>query len=141
MLKTIKTLAVACMLAATPVVGVMANASVAQAEVVDLAVSERPAGSVEPGDVGVLTFPTGSIPALVEVYGGGAIKRIVPNGNVVRFAKASERWFNWKDASGCWALSEDGPSYRYSSGIVTEPTRTYGGRAHDGAAFRIDSAK
>lgn len=136
---TLKTLAFALLLMGAPVVGIMTS-SVAVAATVDLAVSQRPSGSTEPGDIGVLTFPVGNVPSLVEVYGGGEIKRIVPHGNVVRFAKASERWFNWEDSSGNWALSEDGPSYRYSVGIVTEPTRYYGGRAKDGAAFRIDTS-
>lgn len=137
---TLKTLVVAIALTATPVVGAMTTSS-ALAETVDLAASQRPIGSTESGDVGVLTFPAGNVPSLVEVYGGGEVKRIVPHGNVVRFAKATERWFNWQDASGNWALSEDGPSYRYSDGIVTEPSRGYGGRAKNGAAFRLDISK
>lgn len=138
MLKTGKTLVLALLLMGAPAAVGIVTASVAEAAV-DIAVSQRPIGSTEPGDVGVLTFPAGNVPSLVEVYGGGVIKPIVPHGNVVRFAKASERWFNWKDGNGNWALSEDGPSYRYSAGIVTEPTRGYGGRAKDGAAFRIDT--
>ncbi|MEI7749566.1 MAG: hypothetical protein WCJ25_01025 [Candidatus Moraniibacteriota bacterium] len=106
------------------------------AETVDVPKSARPTCVVEAGDVAVLTFPAGHVPARVEIYGGKGIKRIVPQGSgIVKFEPASQRWFNYVDLAGNWAFVEDGTSYKYAEGVRSEPTRAYGGRAHDGAAL------
>ncbi len=94
----------------------------------------RPTCRVE-GDVAILTFPKSQIPQRVEVYGGSVIRRIVPNPDgTVRMKNAKDRWFNFV-LHDRYAHVTDKPSYWYSEGVRTEPTRAYGGRAENGAAL------
>jgi|GEM_PF-1304011 len=109
------------------------GAVTAQAEPKYVAEADRPTLVVS-GELATLTFKAGHVPALVEVYGKG-ISRIKPTGNEVKF-KARDHWFNYQGSDGTWALVEDGPKReKWASGIVSEPTKTYGGRAERGAAL------
>jgi len=115
------------------VLGLCLSAS-AFAETREVPTECRPTCRIEKG-VAVLAFPKSQIPERVEVYGGKSIRRVVPGPDgIVRVKNAQNRWFNFV-LHGRYAHVADGPSYPYSKGVRTEPSRNYGGRAENGAAL------